>query len=81
MVDTILRACHISGHYAEILRDPYSKKSPLPSIGTSARLAASPKDTSYQVLGQSRIHQRHTTRNNHTRILAQQEHIILENVY
>jgi hypothetical protein len=32
---------------AEILEDPYSKKSPLPSIGTSPRLAASPKDTSY----------------------------------
>jgi hypothetical protein len=32
---------------AEILGDPYSKKSPLPSIGTSPRLAASPKDTSY----------------------------------
>jgi len=56
---------------AEILGDPYSKKSPLPSIGTSPRLAASPKDTSYRVLGQSRIHHRHITRNNHTRILAQ----------
>ena len=56
---------------AEILRDPYSKKSPLPSIGTPPRLTASPKDTSYRVLGQSRIHHRHITRNNHTRILAQ----------
>jgi hypothetical protein len=56
---------------AEILGDPYSKKSPWPSIDTSPRLAVSPKDTSYQVLGQSRIHHRHTTRNNHPRILAQ----------
>ncbi len=56
---------------AEILGDPYSKKSPLPSIGTSSCLAASPKDISYRVLGQSRIHHRHTTNNNHTRILAQ----------
>ncbi len=56
---------------AEILGDPYSKKSPLPNIGTPPRLAASPKDTSYRVLGQSRIHHRHTTCNNHTRILAQ----------
>jgi hypothetical protein len=57
--------------HAEILGDPYSKKSSLPSIGTSPCLAASPKDTNYQVLGQSRIHHRHTTHNNHTRILAQ----------
>ncbi len=56
---------------AEILGDPHSKKSPLPSIGTSPCLAASPKDTSYRVLGQSRIHHRHTTLNNHTRLLAQ----------
>jgi hypothetical protein len=56
---------------AEILGDPYSKKSPLPSIETSPPLAISPKDTSYRILGQSRIHQRHITRNNHTRILAQ----------
>ncbi len=42
--------------YAEILGDPYSKKSPLPSIETSPRLAISPKDTSYRILGQSRIH-------------------------
>ena len=56
---------------AEILGDPYSKKSPLPSIDTSPRLAVSPKDPSYQLLGQSRIHQRHIARNNPTRILAQ----------
>jgi hypothetical protein len=37
---------------AEILEDPYSKKSPLPSIG---RLAISPNTSSYQVLGQPRI--------------------------
>jgi len=69
---------------AEILGDPYSKKSPLPSIdtiGTSPRLAISPKDPSYQLLGQSRIHHRHISQNNPTRILAQSKHIILENVY
>jgi hypothetical protein len=35
---------------AEIIGDPYSKKSPLPSIGTSPRLAISPTDTSYRLL-------------------------------
>jgi len=67
------RAMKPSTHWgcAEILGDPYSKKSPLPSIGTSPCLAASTKDTSYRVLGQPRIHQRHTTYNNPTRILAQ----------
>ena len=53
---------------AEILGDPYSKKSPLPSIG---RLAVSPNTSSYQVLGQPRILQRHITRSNHPRIHAQ----------
>jgi hypothetical protein len=87
---------------AEILGDPYSKKSPLPSMdhnlrrpmhvlppghypgirhlmhvspllsmGTSPCLAISPTDTSYRVLGQSRIQQRNTTRYNHPRIHAQ----------
>ena len=42
---------------AKILGDPYSKKSPLPSIG---RLAVSPKLTSYGVLGQPRIQHRHS---------------------
>ena len=63
------RVC--GGKSAEILGDPYSKKSPLPSIDTSPRLAVSPKDPSYRLLGQSRIHHRHNIRNNHTRILAQ----------
>jgi hypothetical protein len=40
---------------AEILGDPYSKKSPLPSIGNFSRLAYSPKLYSYRVLGQARI--------------------------
>ena len=53
---------------AEILGDPYSKKSPLPSIG---RLAVSPNTSSYRVLGQPRIIQRHITRSNHPRIHAQ----------
>ena len=59
---------------AEILGDPYSKKSPLPSIdaiGPPARLAISPKNPSYRLLGQSRIHHRHISWNNPTRILAQ----------
>jgi hypothetical protein len=55
---------------AEILGDPYSKKSPLPSIGDFPCLADSPKLSSYQVLGQSRIQQRHTTCYNHPRIEA-----------
>jgi hypothetical protein len=55
----------------EILGDPYSKKSPLLSIGNSPCLTVSPKETSYQVLGQSRIQQRHATCNNYPRILAQ----------
>ncbi len=55
---------------AEILGDPYSKKSPLPSEGNFPRLADSPKNTSYRVLGQPRIQQRHTTRYNHPRIHA-----------
>jgi len=62
------------GEIAKILGDPYSKKSPLPSIapiGPPSRLAISPKDTSYRILGQSRIHHRHIARNNPTRILAQ----------
>ena len=53
---------------AEILGDPYSKKSPLLSIG---RLAVSPNTSSYQVLGQPRIIQRYITRSNHPRIHAQ----------
>jgi hypothetical protein len=56
---------------ADILGDPYSKKSPLPSIGYFPHLADSPKLSSYQVLGQSRIQQRHTTCYNHPRIEAQ----------
>ncbi len=56
---------------AEILGDPYSKKSPLPSIGGFLCLANSPKLSSYQVLGQSRTQQRHTNRYNHPKIEAQ----------
>jgi hypothetical protein len=56
---------------AEILGDPYSKKSPLQGIGDFPRLADSPKLSSHQVLGQSRIQQRHTTRYNSPRIEAQ----------
>jgi hypothetical protein len=60
-----------SSNPAEILGDPYSKKSPLPSIGNFPCLANSPKLSSYQVLGQSRIQQRHITCYNHPRIEAQ----------
>jgi hypothetical protein len=56
---------------AEILGDPYSKRSPLPSIGNFPHLADSPKLSSYRVLGQSRVQQRHITRYNHPRIEAQ----------
>jgi hypothetical protein len=57
---------------AEILGDPYSKKSPLPSVGTSHHLAISPTDTSYQILGQARIQQRHTTHHNHLPVILAQ---------
>jgi hypothetical protein len=56
---------------AEILGDPYSKTPPLPSIGNFSCLANSPKLFSYQVLGQSRIQQRHITCYNHPRIETQ----------
>ncbi len=56
---------------AEILGDPYPKKFPLPSIGNFSCLSDSPKLSSYQVLGQLRIQQRHTTCYNHPRIEAQ----------
>ncbi len=56
---------------AEIPGDPYTKKFPLPSIGDFPHLANSPKLSSYRVLGQSRIQQRHTTHYNHPRIEAQ----------
>jgi hypothetical protein len=56
---------------AEILGDPYSKKSPLPSICNFPCLADSPKLSSYQVLGQSRIQKSHITHYNHSKIEAQ----------
>jgi hypothetical protein len=40
---------------AEILGDPYSKKSPLPRIGTIPHLPVSPSIPSLQILGQSQI--------------------------
>jgi hypothetical protein len=52
---------------AVILGDPYSKISPLSRIGDFPCLANSPKLSSYQVLGQSRIQQKHTTCYNHPR--------------
>ncbi len=57
------------GHYP--VMHHLTHVSPLPSMGTSPCLAISPTDTSYQVLGQSRIQQRNTTRYNHPRIHAQ----------
>ena len=53
---------------AKILWDPYSKKSPLPSIG---HLAVSSTLTSHRVLGQPKLQQRHITCSNHPRIHAQ----------
>ena len=53
---------------AEILRNPYSTKSPLPSVD---HLAVAPKLTNYWVFGQSRIQRRHITCSNHPRIHAQ----------
>ncbi len=41
--------------YAEILGNPYSKKSPLPCIGTIPHLPVSPSIPSHQILGQLRI--------------------------
>ncbi len=55
---------------AEIHGDPYSKKSPLPSIGNSS-LSVTPSIPSYQVLGRPRLLQQHTTHNNHHRIAPQ----------
>jgi hypothetical protein len=46
MKPNIRRGC------AEILEDPYSKKSPLPHIGDSPHLAIAPSLTRYQILGQ-----------------------------
>jgi hypothetical protein len=40
---------------AEILGDPYSKKSPLPCIGTIPHLPVSPSIPSHQILGQLQI--------------------------
>ena len=46
----LLEALDLYVESAEILGDPYSKKSPLQSIGNSPCLAISPKDTSYRDL-------------------------------
>jgi hypothetical protein len=56
------------GRNAEILGDPYSKKSPLPSVGTSSCLAISPTDTNYRLLGQAR----NTTHHNHPPVILAQ---------
>jgi hypothetical protein len=66
---------------AEILGDPYTKKSPLPSIGDFPCLVDSPKLSSYRVLGQSRIQQRHTTRYYHPRIDTKEAHDSRESLY
>ncbi len=52
------------GQDAEILGDPYSKKSPLPSIGDS-RLSVTPRIPGYRLLGLPQLLQQHTTHNNH----------------
>jgi hypothetical protein len=56
---------------AEILGDLYFKISSLSSIGIFPCLANFPKLSCYQVLGQSRIQQKHTTCYNHPKIHAQ----------
>ncbi len=43
---------------AEILGDPYAKKSPLPGIGPITCLPISPSIPSHQILGQSCLHNR-----------------------
>jgi hypothetical protein len=43
---------------ANVLGDPYSKKSPLPRIGTIPHLPVSPSIPSHQILGQSQIFNR-----------------------
>ncbi len=55
---------------AEILGDPYSKKSPLPSIGNSY-LSVTPSIPDYRLLGLPQLLQQHTTYNNHYRIAPQ----------
>jgi hypothetical protein len=55
---------------AEILGDPYSKKSPLPRIGDS-HLFVTPRIPDYQLLGLPGLLQQHTTYNNHYRIAPQ----------
>jgi hypothetical protein len=55
---------------AEILGDPYSKKSPLPSIDDSC-LSVTSRIPDYQLLGLPRLLQQHTTYNNHYRIAPQ----------
>jgi hypothetical protein len=57
-------------NYAEILGDPYSKKSPLPSIGDS-HLSITPRISGYQFFGLPRLLQQHTTHNNHYRMAPQ----------
>ena len=60
----------IRGGCAEILGDPYFKKSPLPNIGDS-RLSVTPRIPDYRLLGQPRLLQQHTTHNNPHRIAPQ----------
>jgi hypothetical protein len=44
--------------WAEILGDPYAKKSPLPRIGPITHLPVSPSIPGHQILGQSCLHNR-----------------------
>jgi hypothetical protein len=52
---------------AEILGDPYAKKSPLPRIGPITCLPVSPSIPSHRILGQSRLHNRQSLLHTSTR--------------
>jgi hypothetical protein len=52
---------------AEILVDPYSKKSPLPRIGNFHSSSITPRIPSHRILGNSRILNRISTSHNYPR--------------
>ena len=52
---------------AEILGNPYSKKSPLPRFGNFHRPSVTPSIPSHRILGYSRILNRISTTHNHPR--------------
>jgi hypothetical protein len=73
----------LAPHIAEILGDPYSKKSPLPRNGNTTRLPVTPSLPDHRILGKSRIlnrisnpytildeHQQNSTHNSREHLLA-----------